>query len=276
MPRRAAMALALAAAIGVLASASPAIAAPRHSAVAGAVARATATKLHLTLTSPGNPIAADWITATGTASAKLKGAKVTVQRREGSKAWAKVATVKVSKKGTFTVRTRATGVGSFSYRVTSAKTKKAAAGKSNSIGVTVYRWYVLSTLGGVASSGDARYDAITMAGQFFFQSVLLEGDDRDTSWVDYNASYKCSTFQATVGVADTADAGTTVHHSFLVDSTEVASADTVLGKTAPVQVDISGAFRVRLQSQFTIPGSSDYTNAGWGNARMLCRGDPSV
>lgn len=247
---------------------APAYAAP-------AAKAATSSSVRITLASSSKPVAADWIKITGTTSKSLSGRTLTVERRKGSGKWAAVGTTHAGKKRALSVRTRATGTGAYSYRVSAAKSKTVAAAHSNSVRVTVFRWYYLSDLN---DAGRNYYNgfspavgAATMAGRAYYNSIRFSGY-KNSRYEDFNTSYKCSTFDATAGIVDTSTGTPAASFALLADGTQVAQSNVSLGKTAGIRADVTGIFRIRLQVGFTFtaPGS-----AAWGDPRVLCSGQPA-
>lgn len=231
---------------------------------------ATSSKLHLTLTSSAKPVAADWIALKGSVTSAYGSKKFSVDRRAGTGQWKSVLTTKASKAGAVSFRTRATGVGKYSYRISIVPKKHAARISSNAVSLTVFRWYYLSDIQSAGSDSMSR-GPVTMAGTTYFHSILLNGQTQP-HYGDFNASYKCSTFQSTIGISDATQGTATAAFSLLADSTDIADASVTLGKTAPMQADVTGVFRVRLQTGFVF---SKGGNAGWGDARLLCSGAPA-
>lgn len=78
-------------------------------------------------------------------------------------------------------------------------------------------------------------------------------------------------FVATVGIPDSEPTTAKARIDVLVDGKKVATVDVVWGKSEDIEIDVSGALKLELQ---TVSSTTDYTNVGLLDARLL--GDPTA
>ncbi|WP_183097766.1 NPCBM/NEW2 domain-containing protein [Nocardioides pelophilus] len=180
--------------------------------------------------------------------------------------------------GTLTFRQRAVGIGKEFYRLALRDAT------SNIATVVVYRWFYLADLTPIETEIEGRPggctggctgfhdDSIDIAGRSYPRSwVMRLDDDGDRSTSTWNASRKCRSFDATVGLTD--DSGTT-NGRFTInlggDDIELATVPT--GTGSKVTTDLRGVFRFVIAASNEGPGTD--ADSGWGDARLLCNGRP--
>lgn len=223
-------------------------------------------------------ISGQQVQVTGTASKNLRGKKLTTQVRIGG-AWRTLsAAPKVSSKGTFTFKTKATGIGSTAYRVVFKATTKGTrlAGSSASRAVTVWKWLPLAgqrIVDAEASHGwhEPHATVTTMAGVTYQDGIVGKAYKNRLNWSEYNTSYQCKSFTALAGADDTMESDATGTSFVSVDGEQIASTvvNLKLGKPARITVDLTDSMRLRLSVQ----GTNSTSLAAWGDARMLCKKD---
>jgi hypothetical protein len=242
--------------------------------VAAVPAQASTTKdLTLSLTSSAEPSSGDKVSFEGSAPTSLAGSVVTLQRRVGTKGdWISVGKSRVGSDGAFAVGGVSTGVGVNQWRATVKKGQ--AKHQSRVVKTTVFGWYYLSALSSVDTSDwDVDHEPTTIGGQTFNKSLRVYGEYRgDSSWIDYNVSYRCKTFEASIGVDDQSETGFTGSFTAYLDGAETTFGSKALGPATKVSLDTSARLRLRLEATTTSNNPEGYL--GWGDARVLCSGKP--
>lgn len=238
-------------------------------------------RIDITGTSKATLTAGETVQISGNTSAALAGQTIRLQLFSGDQ-WTTVATAKVSTSRTFSVSARATQGGAVKYRVHAAGGAGVSATASASRTFDVYQWFSLADLSPTTRSKNfVTQGTVALGGQSIAKTVgplwahggwggLKAGN------AEYNLSYRCTTFQATVGVPDTS--GRKASWGFHVAADDVALADTyaVLAKPQRLNLDVTGAFRLVLSNdRITGDPYQDYEgDASWGAARILCLGQP--
>jgi hypothetical protein len=230
----------------------------------------------ITLKSTASPMVGSWINLSGRTSKQLHGTLASVQRRQGSGSWKKFASAKVSSSGALSAKIRDTGVGRYGWRFSIAATAKHKASTSSPVTTTGYKYYYLSDLDMVNVAPPQAYSMpVTMGGQTYYHSLqfYMNGNYTfsDTTTAEYNMSYKCTTFVATVGIDDQSLSGSAATDQVLADGALLGSTSVGMGRGVPVQYDIQGVFRLAVTSLTTTPND---LYPDWGDARVLCSGKP--
>lgn len=141
------------------------------------------------------------------------------------------------------------------------------ASTSNSTSIAVFGWHYLYDLNEVSGSWSA--SSFGVNGTTYAKSVGLWEYLGDTDVAELDVSRSCIRFAATVGVQqDASDTDTAYTGRLLADSATVWTAGNIRYNTAtPVDVNITGALRLRLEGTVTA-GGGDYLV--FGDARVLC------
>lgn len=230
--------------------------------------------LTVTSTGPTTLDAGQRYVLKGTASANLRGTSVQLQVKDGS-GWTTLVSSRVKTDRTFTLTANATRAGRGQKlrayaRATSVTKATASATKT----FTVYGWYHLSDLDKVESVRFGKRTA-SIAGQTYLKSV---GNTSDFWWeknpfAEWALNYKCRAFRATIGLDDTSRSGSKVSFVSRVDSVERGHGTLANGTSAAVTVDLSGAYRLRLESRYVAgptASGSGYIFGVWGDASIQC------
>ena len=105
-------------------------------------------------------------------------------------------------------------------------------------------------------------------GKSYQQTLYDTWDDDNCGYyyppdsVTYELNYKYRKFHAVVGLADSSPSGDTMQFSVLVDDQQRGADPTLMaGQTAPINVTVTGAYRITLQANCT-----SSTSAGGNNA----------
>jgi uncharacterized protein YraI len=229
-------------------------------------------------TSGSTVVSGKQVTVSGTASKNLRGKKLKTQVKVGG-AWRTLsATPKVSTKGTFTLTTKATGIGKTAYRVVFTATTKGTrlAGSSASRTVTVWKWIPLASQRIVdyqASHGwhEPNPEVVSMAGVTYKDGIVGKAYKNRENWSEFNTSFQCKTFTALAGADDSTASDATGTSFVSVDGEQVGSTvvNLTLGKPTRITADLTDSMRLRL----TVFGTNGTSLAGWGDVRILCKKD---
>ena len=139
----------------------------------------------------------------------------------------------------------------------------------------MYSWYYLSTLDAVDLDGyDTYTGAVAVGGVTYNKSLRNYGDSPgDTSWVEYNLSYRCKTFEAYIGISDESEPGFNASFTAYLAGAENGFGAKGLGPATLTTLDTSTRLRIRLETATnSVRGIEG--NPAWGNARVLCSGKP--
>lgn len=138
---------------------------------------------------------------------------------------------------------------------------------SNSTSIAVFGWHYLYDMDEVSGYWNA--SSFGVNGTTYSKSVGLYEYFGDTDAAELDVSRSCIRFAATVGVQqDASDTSTAYTGRLLADSATVWTAGNIRYNTAvPVDVNITGALRLRLEATATA-GGGDYLV--FGDARVLC------
>jgi hypothetical protein len=230
--------------------------------------RAAAT-MTITRTSTGPVETGDRVKFTGTAPTSWNGKRVALQRRVGAKAdWVKVASPKVTD-GTMKANGVATGVGQNSWRFVAVINGKAT--YSPTVNNKVLGWFYLHDLSYVDRDGGFA-DQWAIGGKNYGKSVGGDGSS-DTDWIEYNLSYRCTTFEAYIGIGDDSESGTSADFYLTLDGERTLVGSKGLGSASLITVNTATRLRIRLEMDPTNPSEPD---GSWvfGNARVLCSKAP--
>jgi len=224
---------------------------------------------------------------TATFSKRFQGTQARLQFQappaDGEKArWAVLKRIRVDSTRTATFSVRLAGAGVNRWRITSAKIDGRYF-RSNVVKATSFAWFHLSALLPVARSKnwDESIDSVAMGGRQFPDTVgsLFSAGSYGgwpTGSADYNLSYRCTTFAATIGIND--EAGSAASWDFItgLDGAETDQGWVSLARPKSLEVDVTGVFRLSLRN-VRLDGDpwQDYeADALWGSARLLCSGTP--
>lgn len=208
-------------------------------------------------------------TVSGAASSNLNGRSVEVQAYDNATAaWSAVGRADVQN-GAWSAPTAVTTAGrGVALRAAFTGGIGLKPSSSTATAVTVFGWHYLYDLEEVA--GGYYASSFGINGTTYSKSVgLYEYDPGDTDSAEIDVSRSCIRFTATVGVQqDAGDTSTTYTGRLLADAATVWTAGDIRYNTAvPVDVNITGALRLRLEGTVTA-GGSDYLV--FGDARVLC------
>lgn len=245
-----------------------------HGSYLKAVTAKASTSLKVTKRSSAKTELGKTLVFAGKTSKKLKGKRVQLQIKSGTK-WRTVASRTVSSKLTFTVRAKATRSGSQYYRVYAPSTRTTKAAKSPSYKMVVWRWFYLDGRQ-VDSANLYDWDQFkTIGGKNYTHSPsfgwALGGYNRD-GWADYNVNYRCTKFRATIGLSDRSTTGAARTFSLRVDDLTIPFGTRSIGAGLPVSANISGAYRIRLNANLN--GNDTWGMAVFGNPKVYCSARP--
>lgn len=181
--------IAVAAAVGLIASLAPATAAE----AAKKPAYQVSIKIGKTKADVGQVI---------TVAGRVKGPKakkkrLVVQRKVGTGAWRSVKKVRTNKKGRYATKVKVNLAGQQYLRVVAPKSKKARMGVSSRRGYVGWRWLDLTTQRSQTEGNDAVKGPATIAGKTYPKAITFEN-----TGTYFNTAAVCDTFKSTAGVVD--------------------------------------------------------------------------
>lgn len=215
-------------------------------------------------------------TVAGAASRNLDGRTVEVQAYQAAaESWGVIGSAVVAN-GAWTSTTSLSTAGkSVPVRVAFPGGVGLKDSTSAAVSMTVYGWYYLSDRDRVDS---LRFDdgSAFIAGTPYSHSVFNSSDFwwEAKPWGEWNLSYSCTTFDASIGLDDESETGFKVGFRSWADSVERSHGIMTTGQ-APTRVtfDVTGVFRLRLQDEYVAGSSGSGSGYGWGvwgDARVLC------
>ena len=206
------------------------------------------------------------------------GLQVSLQQRKGT-GWLTVGASPVRADGSFRLVASPDRVGIATYRVVGAN----FTGESARVPVRVLHWVYVSGVPVFADappiSGEVTFDPIQSAGVRYRHAVSMDagcynqwGGD---AWVDYDLERQYELFTATVGIDDSAPAGSTATYNVIGgDGRKLASGSLVSGSSTKIHVSVAGEYRLRLRVNVPDPYnaagcSTTYTKDVFGDAELL-------
>lgn len=124
------------------------------------------------------------------------------------------------------------------------------------------------------TGGCAGFDlgASDIGSETYPSSVIMRLDPEDArGFTTWNALGECSTCSATVGLTNDSPNTTSTFRLSLDEGQPMELASLRTGDSIEITADISGAFRIKLESFGTpYPRSGVPARAAWGDARMIC------
>ena len=208
------------------------------------------------------------LTFAGKTSKNLKGKTVSLQIKSGG-SWSTIKKAKVSSKQRFTVSVKASQAGEQAYRIYAASTSTTKPAASKAYKYTVWSWYDIA--GTDVDERGAYTGTVKIGGETFERSVYFS-DWTNPYWADFNVSYKCTTFRATIGLDDDSKTGAERSFSLGVDSSTVSFGTRGIGMGLLVSADITDANRIRLNA--TANGNTQYGYPAYGNPQVYCSTAP--
>lgn len=208
------------------------------------------------------------VTLTGTASSSVAGRPVLLQVGAGG-SFGNVGTATIGGDGSFSVAGAITQSGAaVPIRVLvpeSSLNNEAAAGAGS---LQVFGWTFLYDINPV--QGEWEDAAFAISGVTYGKSV---GQDRyspgNSAVAEVNLARACTRFVATVGLEDSSSTATEYIATAYADSVQRFSKSGIkLGQANPVNVDVSGSLRLKLEVQKIAGSNGD--DLVWGDARILC------
>lgn len=223
-------------------------------------------------------VAGDRATLKGSASANLVGKTLRVQLRQGG-TWTSYpgsGTVAPSRK--FTIRIRATGSGTQTFRVRyagSASLQPATATRS----VKVWAWTRLVDLPVVSTEGSSTPEAAAHPRKNLVvahknRASLLAGTvpAGGTGAAAFELKRHCRTFATTVGLTDSSPAAGSITFSVYLDDVAMVVKEPKRGTTAAIRLNAAKATQVTLRNTEPSPAGRfpNPVTAAWPDARVLC------
>ncbi len=226
--------------------------------------------------------AAPWIVLgaqlaiSGRVTPHLGGIRITLERQQGT-AWLPVAEGESKPYGGYSFLERPATAGPESYRVVTA-TGSSYLGTSASVPVEVLEWTYLASIYERPGAGELNTDPIVSDGVTYQNPVALDAGCYNAwggdAWVDYDLGRRYQSFTATVGLPDSARAGSTASFTVLGDGKTLATGNLVPGSSTKLTLSLSGISKLRLFSNVPDPTgaagcSSYFLQVVFGDAQVL-------
>ena len=190
------------------------------------------------------PELGDTIKIRGSVKPVRPGSKVLLQKKyAGDKKWKNVGTAKLNALGKFRFKDEVDSVRFRKYRVVKAADRKRSLGTSDKLGVTVFGWRDLTSLGPVAGSGTHETDSVTINAKSYAQSVV-GSTYANSGFLSYNLNRGCKSFSGRLGLGDSSVDTATGLVSLSGDGAELYSNSFGLTQSAAVTEDLTGVFRI--------------------------------
>ncbi|WP_062290208.1 hypothetical protein [Demequina phytophila] len=219
-------------------------------------------------------IAGERAVARGTASANLRGATVTLQRRVDG-AWVHAGSrTTVGPRGSFRITFTARGMGATRYRVVVDGTASRAAARDART-VTVWRWISLVPyrVGSTLRVGPATVDGWHYAR--VLHATGTSGGPTDTGAIALDG--RCDRVTTIAGVTDRSDPGFVAVFGLSLDGVpRLQGAAVGTGASALLVLKTTGASTLGLDAAYpALPGDAS-GRAVWAEPRGLCRARPGA
>jgi hypothetical protein len=213
------------------------------------------------------------LTISGKTSTSLRKRTLTVSLSRGSKTAALNISTRVSAASRFSVTVPVNvdaGTVKYSLRYAGTKTVKPASATKS---ITVLQWFPLVDQDEVDESWLWSTGSASVAGKKY-SDLLASGGlyGNSSAYAEYNLGYHCSSFSALFGLTDQSSTNALAELAVSSDGIQRSSRRLTVGKTAQVTVDLSGAFRLRLDAK-SLADATSY--AAFPGAQVLCNADPS-
>lgn len=116
-------------------------------------------------------------------------------------------------------------------------------------------------------------DNVRVGGKIYTRAVKSTwlGGSR-SSWSEWNLGYHCSKFASLVGLTDDSSTGGVIRAAISTDGSTRYSRDVGLGAPTSSSIDLSGAFRLRIDAQSIAQPDA---NVAFPNAKLLCTANPN-
>jgi hypothetical protein len=231
-----------------------------------------------------NAAAAPWIVLggrvaiTGTVTPRQAGIRLTLERRDGT-AWLPVAARSSQQGGGFSFLSRPATSGLATYRVVTTPATSYT-GASASVPVAVLEWNYLGNIYVRQGAGEVSTDPIVSNGVTYRNPVALDAGCYNAwggdAWVEYDLGRRAEIFDATVGLPDSAQPGSTASFRVLGDGKTLAAGELVPGQAMKLKLSLSGVSRLRLFSNVPDPTGAAgcgtyYLQVVFGDAQVLGR-----
>jgi hypothetical protein len=203
------------------------------------------------------------VAISGRVTPHLAGIRITLERQQGT-VWLPIGATKSQSLGGFSFVNRPGKLGLATYRVVTSP-GTSYVGASASVPVEVLEWTYLGNTYVRPGAGELSTDPIVSNGVTYKNPVALDAGCYNAwggdAWVDYDLGRRYETFTATVGLPDSAQAGSAASYGVLGDGKTLSSGNLVPGTSTKIKISLSGISRLRLFSNVPDPTGA----AGCGN-----------
>ena len=216
------------------------------------------------------------VAISGRVTPHLAGIRITLEREQGT-AWRAISAEKSQSGGGFSFVNHPGKLGLATYRVVTSP-GTSYVGASASVPVEVLEWTYLGKIYARPAAGELSTDPIVSNGVTYNNQVALDAGCYNAwggdAWIDYDLGRRYETLTATVGLPDSARAGSTASFRVLGDGKTLASGNLVPGSSTKITVSLSGISRLRLFSNVPDPtgaaGCGTYfLQVVFGDAQLL-------
>lgn len=179
----------------------------------------------------------------------IQSASVVLQRRAG-KRWVSAGKGRTTGKGFFTITSvMPAAQGTYTFRAVARHSRRTAAVTSAVRTVTLrFQTANLSDLSTVNCCSVSR-GTVAVDGKAYAHSVYFDAystANRDIA--DYDLARKWRSFKATVGIGDSSQSGAAGRVEIFADGRLAKSYDIALGVASPVDIDVAGVQRLRIEA----------------------------
>ncbi len=203
----------------------------------------------------------------------VKGLRLVIQQKTGTKGWKKAGTTTVKKSGKFTFTEKPTTATRRSYRAMVVNNKHFKKAKSPKVAVAVASWRDARKVTEGPLSG-ITWDPTIRVGGVKYSDALVS-----TEWEfgpapmykEFNLIRQCFKVKTSVALTDNSATGATTTARIYSDSVLKSTTElNTLGAVVPVTVDVTNAFRVRFEVPSRPLETSPEHLVAFLDPRILC------
>jgi len=224
------------------------------------------------------------VRVTGTVTPHPAGIQLTLQQRHGG-GWLAIGDAQARPTGAFSFVARPQRVGIATYRVVTAQ-GTSFVGSSARVSVRVLHWVYVTSIPDFVytvptpGSGNLSTDPIVSNGVHYAHPISIDPGCYNqwggNAWIDYILQRQYQVFAATVGLGDSAPAGSTATYTLIGAGKKLASGSLAVGSAKKLKVSVSGIYRLRVEVNVPDPtnaagcgGSGSFTQVVFGDAELL-------
>ena len=205
----------------------------------------------------------DKVTIKGNVKPAVAGAQVTIQvKYAGQKRWKTIGHDRLNAAGVFRFKDKVGSVRERRYRVVKPAGGHRAKGQDTTEKVTVFGWRDLTSL--TPPTTPSMYEMDTrINGVAYARS--LRAMNSASSTIDYNLNRDCLSLRGTAGLDDSSPSNGSAVVTLTADGVQKYAGTFALGQSAPVELDVTGVFRLTVGAEATDGGLG-----ALGTPQVLC------